>query len=136
MEIKDKRLVAMSEHELLDGDWKEIVKYRCYMKNSDIVCRYFRLDVADGWYLILCKTECVSFSFSTLKFGKIHMRCMLSAYQRISPKSDVIRGLRNSADGRCFSDAFEHRLYDAIESRFPMSESEIASERIGIGRSK
>ena len=129
MEITEKRMVIMSERELLDGDWKEVVKYRCYMKDSGIVCRNFRLEIADGWYLTLSKTECIGFSLTTSKFGKVHTICILSAYQRISPRCNANRGLRNSADGRCFGDAFAHRLYDAIESRFPMSESEIADER-------
>ena len=129
MEITEKRMVVMSERELLDGDWKEVVKYRCYMKDSGIVCRYFRLEIADGWYLTLRKTECIGFSPTTLKFEKVHTICMLSAYQRISPRRYANMGLRNSADGRCFGDAFKHRLYDAIERRFPMSESEIADER-------
>lgn len=129
MEITENRMVVMSERELFDGDWKEVVKYRCYMKGSGIVCRYFRLEIADGWYLTLRKTECIGLSLTTLKFGEVHTICMLSAYQRISPRSVANRGLRNSADGRCFGDAFKHRLYDAIERRFPMSESEIADER-------
>lgn len=131
MEINAKRLVIMSEHELLNGDWKEVVKYRCYWKDSGIIGRHFRLEIADGWYLTLRKTECIGFSLSTLKFGKVHTICMLSAYQKISPRSDINRGLRNSADGRCFGDAFEHRLYDAIERRFPMTESEIADVKKG-----